>query len=283
VGTIKIKLKHSIISKWLYFTGLSWFGRQLLLKQGQLTLMFHGVSKLKSGNIPDDLQPHIDIYQFENILKWVSNRFAIISPNDFAKPDVSGILLTFDDGFYNQYTNVLPLLRKYKIPGLFFITTQHCKTPSDWLSFIRDKIEKYQLDEKAINDNNRLDYFDGISESKLIEMANDPLVTIGCHSISHPLMSQLSENEIEKELKESKKYLERVTGNRIDHFAYPSGDYNRLVLKKVKELEFKAAFGIDKVQKIGHPKYEIPRIGIYDDNKYYLSAKLSGFYQRPIK
>lgn len=283
MGTLKNKLKNSIKSKWLYFTGLSWLGRQLLLKNGQLILMFHGVSKFKYDNIPNDLQPHIDIKQFENILRWVSKRFRIISPGDYGEPDVSGALLTFDDGFNNNYTNILPLLQKYNIPGLFFITTQHCENPSDWLPFIRDKIEKYQIDDIAVNDEYKSDYFDGISESNLKEMVNNPLVTIGCHSHTHPLLSELSEFEIEKEIKESKDYLERITGKQVDYFAYPSGDYNRLVIEKVKKFGFKMAFGIDKVQKFGYPNYEIPRIGIYDDNKFYLSAKLSGLYQRPYK
>ena len=103
-----------------------------------------------------------------------------------------GVLLTFDDGFHNNFSNVLPLLTKYSIPGLFFIPTQHVENPKDWLHFIKIRAEK-TLEQNGLNKEIQSDLFDGISKKNLTQMAANPLVTIGSHSVSHPLLSKCSQ------------------------------------------------------------------------------------------
>ena len=127
------------------------------------------------------------------------------------------------------------------------------------------------------------DYFNGISEGQLKEMSNSPWVTIGCHSETHPNLTNCNDNDLEIEIIKSKKYIENIINKSVEYFAYPTGYYNELVMNLVERAEYKAAFGIDHVHSIGQLKYEIPRIGIYDSKNHYLSAKLSGLYQRPLK
>ena len=62
-----IKVFQSIIVHCLYYSGLSWFSKQLLAKKGKIVLMFHGVSKKKSFKIPKDIQPYLDKTEFESI------------------------------------------------------------------------------------------------------------------------------------------------------------------------------------------------------------------------
>src|SRR5205814_10288760 len=52
-------------------------------------------------------------------------------------------------------------------------------------------------------------------------------VTIGSHSASHPSFSDLTEEQQETELRESKLALEKGLGRAVDFFAYPYGDAGR--------------------------------------------------------
>ena len=64
-------------------------------------------------------------------------------------------------------------------------------------------------------------------------LANDPLVTIGAHTVSHPAMNTLTLEEMEKEVLDGKKELEEKLKISIDHFAYPYG-----TTRQVNEREF---------------------------------------------
>jgi len=53
----------------------------------------------------------------------------------------------------------------------------------------------------------------------------DPaVITIGSHSMTHPILPRLSEPEIEIELRDSRRVLEARLDRRIDLFSYPNGD-----------------------------------------------------------
>lgn len=55
-------------------------------------------------------------------------------------------------------------------------------------------------------------------------LARDPLVTIGAHTVSHPVLRQLSEDACRREIEQCRARLMSVTGAAIDHFAYPFGN-----------------------------------------------------------
>ena len=243
--------------------------------------MFHGVSSVKRPDIDSLAQPHLSKDEFGSIIFWLKKNFNFLNPNDLMDPKKDGVLLTFDDGFHNNFSNVLPLLTEYSIPGLFFIPTQHVENPKDWLNFIKVKAEK-NVDLFGLNKNIQSDLFDGISKENLVKMASNPLVTIGSHSISHPLLSKCSDLDLVNELVNSKKYLENITGRPVKYLAYPSGDYNEKVINAVSESGYELAFGIDKIKNLGQINFEIPRIGIYSSEIPYLAAKLSGLYSSPL-
>ena len=53
--------------------------------------------------------------------------------------------------------------------------------------------------------------------------AKDPLITIGAHTVTHPVMCQLSDTELHDEIGASKKILEQALEQPVLHFAYPFG------------------------------------------------------------
>ena len=255
---------------------------RIISKNGQFVLMFHGVSSIKRKEIHNNAQPHIDKKDLEKILQWLTKHFDPITPNDIINTNKRGVLLTFDDGFSNNYNNVLPLIEKYKCPAIYFITTQHLIDPKDWLSFTKANVKNNWSKKEKIPQRLQRDLYDGMSESMVREISLHPLITIGNHSETHPLLSRCTVNQLIREIKDSKLYLEQLISKKVEYFAYPTGDYNQKVIDFVRDTGYKAAFGIDNINNIGFPKFEIPRVGIYSSKTSYLEAKMSGLYHKPL-
>lgn len=60
--------------------------------------------------------------------------------------------------------------------------------------------------------------------ARLRELAQDPLCTLGAHSVSHARLASLSLPEMSQEMSESRHVLEDHIGHQINHFSYPIGD-----------------------------------------------------------
>ena len=111
----------------------------------RLIIMYHGVRKGKqriNGR-------HITAGEFERQLRYFSRHFAVVPLPEICEMKIRGIVpvrrtiaLTFDDGFLNNVTVALPLLRKYGMPATFFLCTAAIEDtsylhPSDLLDLAR--------------------------------------------------------------------------------------------------------------------------------------------------
>lgn len=63
----------------------------------------------------------------------------------------------------------------------------------------------------------------GIDWSEIKEMSKDMLVTIGAHTVSHSMLTELSDEKIHSEIKDSAKIIESNIKQKVYHFAYPYG------------------------------------------------------------
>ncbi|NIS68858.1 MAG: polysaccharide deacetylase family protein [Proteobacteria bacterium] len=251
------------------------------MSNGRFVLQFHGVSKHKYPNIPEDIQPQLTVVSFRAVLGWIRKRFSFLTPNEFLESNKSGVLLTFDDGLANNYANVLPVLVEFDAPAIFFVSTQHVGSPRDWLPATRNAVLRHWKSEEFVPRDIAADFCDGMSRDQLALSARNPLLTIGSHTVSHPFLTQCSNEELLFELVESKRFLEEVIQQTVTLFAYPAGDYNRSVAETVRAAGYDAAFS-ENSRNVGFPVLEIPRVGIYSASLAYVSAKLSGLHRRPI-
>jgi peptidoglycan/xylan/chitin deacetylase (PgdA/CDA1 family) len=65
----------------------------------------------------------------------------------------------------------------------------------------------------------------------------DPgLITIGSHTLSHPILNLLTADEIDFELRESRRLLERQLDHAVEYFCYPNGSYDARVYQSVKTI-----------------------------------------------
>lgn len=119
---------------------------------------------------------------------------------------------------------------------------------------------------------------------ELQKFAQDPLVQIGAHTLTHPSLKQLRENEAGDEIEQSRRILKEKLGVEIEHFAYPFGSPDacgQREFRLVKELKFKTAvttrwcniFPVHKEHLASLPRKYVSN---YDVSEATLRARLYG-------
>tara|TARA_B110000261_G_scaffold160494_1_gene200228 strand:- start:1041 stop:1715 length:675 start_codon:yes stop_codon:yes gene_type:complete len=133
-----------------------------------------------------------------------------------------GLSITFDDGYLDTYKIAAPFLIENNVPFTVFIIT----------NFIKNKKKGY------------------MDEIMLKELSNNPLVTIGSHTVNHHQLNQIDDKLIFNELNYSKSYLEDLLGKQIEMLSYPHGKFNIKIKQKVFDsgykLAFSSKFGVNK-------------------------------------
>ncbi len=169
------------------------------------SLMYHYVSWLPATDPNMDLRKDLTVspVDFEAMLKYLrDNGYTTITTKDLwwsldqtaalpAKP----IMLTFDDGYADAYSVVMPLLKAYNMTGVFFVTVNLVDRPGY------------------------------ISRAELKAMS-DAGMDIESHSMDHIPLSTKSLADQTYQMCRAREFLSQWTGTDVRHFAYPSGDYN---------------------------------------------------------
>ncbi|HUQ10524.1 MAG TPA: polysaccharide deacetylase family protein [Steroidobacteraceae bacterium] len=99
------------------------------------------------------------------------------------------------------------------------------------------------------------------------ELAECPQVTIGAHSHAHSLLTQMSSADTAADVATSRRLLQQWTGQPVEHFAYPSGEYDARVRENVIGCGFRTAVTTEKrLWRSGCDPFAIPRmsVGRYD-------------------
>ena len=183
-----------------------------------------------------DVKTEHQIELFKKQILSLLKEYEFISPDDFKKKNSSNhgkkkILLTFDDGFKSNRKLVEEVLNKLNIKALFFLI-------SDFIG-VQKRSEKYNYIINNIYPNGpninelseSMDYGD-------IEFLISNGHQIGCHTLSHQMLSKISSlNELEEEIISSKDKLEKEFGIKINHFAFPFGTFDSINQKALKILD----------------------------------------------
>jgi peptidoglycan/xylan/chitin deacetylase (PgdA/CDA1 family) len=123
------------------------------------------------------------------------------------------VAITFDDGYADNLAAVAQLGARGWF-GTVYVTTGAVDTPGHLTG-----------DEVAV-------------------LAADPLVEVGAHTVGHPYLDELSEDDLHEEITESKAQLEAMTGSPARTFAYPYGAYDRRVRDAVAAAGFDSACAV---------------------------------------
>lgn len=260
-------------------SGLAELARRLLARRGRFVLEFHGVAGERHPDLPRRVQPSFSRDELAAALRRLRDRFRFLTPEELLSSRADGVLLTFDDGYANQAAHALPLIEEHEAPAVFFVATRHVADPGDWLPAVRRAAAECP---GPLPPEVRRDLFDGMSADELRTLASSPFVTLGSHTVNHPLLTRCYDEDLAFELADSKRFLEETVGRPVELFAYPSGDYDRRVAEAVREAGYRAAF-VEESRRLGLGRWEIPRVGLYSAGPGYLAAKLCGLHRRPLR
>lgn len=133
------KIKHTIkncIAYILFYTGILSLVSKYKLKHSLVVLMYHRVlsnnEKIQSFSNPSII---VNTETFENHISYLKSRFKILSLDSFIEYLENGtaftnreLLITFDDGWYDNFKNALPILESHSTPALIFLPTDYIGT-----------------------------------------------------------------------------------------------------------------------------------------------------------
>jgi peptidoglycan/xylan/chitin deacetylase (PgdA/CDA1 family) len=121
------------------------------------------------------------------------------------------IVLTFDDGYVDNYVEALPILKELEFKATIFVITS-----------LVDKVPDYM-------------------SSKQLKEMQDNGIDIESHTANHEHLKELSYEKQVITLQDSKDFLERILNKKIQYLAYPFGEYSQETLKAASQVGYKMA------------------------------------------
>jgi len=154
--------------------------------------------------------------QFEKQIRFISEYFKVISIDEgyrflYGKhqiyTDRPVVVITFDDGYRDNFEVAYPVLKRYGMSFTIFLTT----------AFIS-------------NDNMTF-----MSWEEVAELSNESLATLGGHSKTHASLKALADGDKINEIVESKRIIEEKLNKDVKYFAYPGGGFDKVCLDAVEK------------------------------------------------
>ena len=104
-------------------------------------------------------------------------------------------------------------------------------------------------------------------------------VEIGSHTLTHPILTNVGDERLRRELSDSKSRLEEVLGRQVDQFCYPNGDNDERVRREVARAGYRAAVTVESgLNQGGDDPLTLRRIHTQRDLTHFLQST-SGFEQ----
>jgi peptidoglycan/xylan/chitin deacetylase (PgdA/CDA1 family) len=173
--------------------------------------------------------------------------------------------VTFDDAF-TSVLNALPVLERTGAKATVFACTS------------------YAADGRALV----VPELDGEPAAELETMAWDELrglvergIEVSSHTVSHPHLPRLSDDELAGELRDSKQQLEDELGRPCTVLAYPFGDCDDRVRAAARAVGYEAAFGLPG-DATGRDPFDVFRVGVWNgDNPRKVAFKANSLVRSP--
>jgi peptidoglycan/xylan/chitin deacetylase (PgdA/CDA1 family) len=205
-------------------------------------LMYHRIDDLSAREQQSPLMRDLTVSPgaFEDQIKYLAeNGFTFLLATDVERALREGkplperaIAITMDDGYKDNFEKAFPILEKYHACATIFMVTNNFDKPE------------------------RLSWNDVLA-------MRDGGVGYGSHTVSHADLTTLPTDRLDYELVESKRILEKGLGAPIDDIAYPSGEYNDIVIERTKAAGYLAGWkkGGGPVQP-GAEAFMLPRVRV---------------------
>lgn len=312
------------------------------IQKNQLTVInYHRIDDPGAAGIVS-FKPNISATpaEFARQLDYLKSRFNIVNTQQIVNHLDGGstlppnaALITFDDGYLDNLTHALPILRDRGCSALIFLTTNFIDRkqtaywdyaaacfyltakesvdlpllgPVSWmdgrqkdrilLSWV-ERVKMLPVDEKyrALGQLPvRLDVCVPQDELRGLFMNWDQVrqaaaggMEIGSHTVSHPILSRISAEQVQMELNDARYRIEAELGREISTFAYPNGqarDFSPEIVSAVRDAGYKLAFtlvnGMNEYDRLPQDRLTIRRIFIHHrDTLERFAARVNGWYR----
>jgi len=176
-------------------------------------LMYHSI-KDKPKN-----EYELEIQKFKKQIKYLDNMgYTSLSIDDYYKiingelrSPCKSVLITFDDGAIDNYTNAYPILKKYNLKATFFIV-------ANWVN-----TENY------------------MTSDQIKELSNSDM-DIECHGLNHEWFSTYGYNDQYNIIAEARDKISKITSKEVNYFAFPYGDIDENCMTCLYNMGFKMGF-----------------------------------------
>jgi len=250
---MKRLLKIIIIILWCILVVIGLFGFWLSDQYVVPIMMYHSVNYEKNHEV-NTIHPVNFAHHMEFLTR---NHYNIIGLDelveaiDHNKPLArKSVVITFDDGYRDNYTYAFKILKQYGFPATIFV--------------VIDEIGK-----------------EGYLTWKQIREMKKNGITIGSHTRTHAYLPDISKEDQVEQIEGSKRILEKRLGRRVNFFAYPAGGFSEQIKGMVRESGYRAACTTNRgYSRLNKDLYELKRFRFGDEDNLdmILFVKLSGFY-----
>lgn len=244
--------------------------------------------------------------EFEKYIRWLLKQgFEFISLEEVAgfledRYEINGCKIWFslDDGWRSNL-ELIPVIEKYNIPLTMFIPTYPVETGYDrdtleheLTEYLPDKYkenvkllmeipeeERWNIDRELYNQAKGKLKRVTITEDELKKLAQHPLISIGAHTHTHPVLSRCSKAKIKEEIVLNLLKLKEYVNMKPELLALPNGNYNGRVLETILETDIKHIASIEngKILK-DNTVLPLPRNGIATASFYENCCRMMDFW-----
>ena len=205
-----------------------------VVTDGMPTLMYHKIGDYPPGSKLAKLW--VTAADFRKQLQYLKdNGYTAIDFRDWRDAEKGvrplpekPVLITFDDGYMNNYDLAFPLLKEFGMKGCIFLVYETMEKHNGWHNPATEPWLKM------------------LTWRQIREMQDSGVVEFGSHTMRHRNLAELPQEEVVFELVESKKRLEDTLGTEMIGFAYPygSGAYKPSVRKAALDAGYRFDFSV---------------------------------------
>ena len=200
--------------------------------------------------------------EFEKTIRTITRKYKIVSARELydylcGKTSLkNSCVFTIDDGWLSTYKYVFPVIKKFNIPITIFVSPKMVKEAGNFWYYLFDYCNQNRVKDALFNDNIiteelksfplksilkelevetiykylHQDVGDSaprgfIDYNELMDLNSCPLVTIGAHTMMHPILHNESDERAKLEIEQSVRELSEILGKPVTTFAYPNGEY----------------------------------------------------------
>jgi peptidoglycan/xylan/chitin deacetylase (PgdA/CDA1 family) len=220
-------------------------------------LVYHKISPKKSSS-----KITVSEETFERQMAYLKNNgYHVLTMKQFLdfidfrrRPPKKSVVITLDDGWKSARTIAYPILKKYGFTAVLFLYTDLVGSNQTPLALSWDDVRTLKAS--------------GVFE-------------IGSHTVTHNDLNKVSDDQMQRELRESRRIIFEKTGVTTDLLAYPNGVFNEKIIKAMKNMGYRAGFTVIRG---GNPFFNNPfslnRSMVYNSEKLDNFIKLLETFKR---